>query len=134
VPEPLPVPDPDLSRTLVTELLDDMYGAFLDRDWDRFDAHLTQDVTAWESHLPQMMRGLEGLRAFRAERGEPAALAGLSVDLLDLDVWGDVAVARYVLTARGADPQAQPQLTRVTEVLRWDGAAWRIARRHAEAR
>lgn len=133
MPEHLPAPGPDTSATLVGELLDDMYDAFMARDWDRFDSHLTPDVTAWESHLPEMIRGLTGLRSYRAERGEPGPLAGLSVDLIDLDVWGEVAVARYVLQARAVDPQAPAHHTRVTEVLRWDGSAWRIARRHAEA-
>lgn len=128
------VPDVSSSRVQITALLEDMYAAFLERDWDRFNANLTQDVTAWESHLPDMIRGLDQLQAYRASRGEPSPLAGLTFDLLDLDVWGEVAVARYHLIAQPPGPQAQPATTRVTEVLHWNGSRWLIARRHAEAR
>lgn len=134
VSQDVAAPDAATTRTLVTALLDDMYGAFMERDWERFNAHLTQDVTAWESHLPEMMRGLDELQAYRARRGEPAPLAGLTFDLTDLDVWGDVAVARYILTAHPIAPEAASSSTRVSEILRWNGTRWLIAHRHAEGR
>jgi hypothetical protein len=127
-------PDSTTSRALIEAALDDMYAAWMDRDWDRFDTHLDRDVTAWESHLPEMIRGVEELGRYRAARGEPTRMHSLTADVSDVDVWGETAVVRYLLTGEPVDATAPRRLARVTEVLRWNGSAWVIVARHAEAR
>lgn len=132
--EPGAVPDAATSRALIEAGLTDMYAAYLARDWDRFDTHLDPGVTAWETHLPEMIRGVDGLRRHRAERGEPAPLRSLVADVRDVDVWGATAVARYVLRGEPVEESTPARLARVTEVFRWNGSDWLIVRRHAEAR
>ncbi|WP_432564064.1 nuclear transport factor 2 family protein [Kineococcus sp. SYSU DK003] len=128
------VPDAETSRKLVEAALADMYTAWMDRDWERFNTHLDPEVTAWESHLPEMIRGLDELARYRAERGEPPAMRSLAADVSEVAVWGETAVARYLLVGEPVEPSTPRRVARVTEVFRWNGSDWVIVRRHAEAR
>lgn len=129
-----PAPDAQVSRELIEAALADMYAAWMDRDWDRFNTHLDPQVTAWESHLPEMIRGLDDLGRYRAERGEPPAMKSFSADICDVDVWGETAVVRYLLVGEPLQESTPRRVARVTEVFRWNGSDWLIVRRHAEAR
>jgi ketosteroid isomerase-like protein len=113
--------------------IDDMYAAFLAGDRRRFDAHLHADVTTWETHLPGPLRTRGELDAYRDERdaaGRRPRLTALDATDKHIDVWGDAAVARYVLVARGPDGAAEH--TRVTDVLRRVDGRWLIVHHHAE--
>ncbi|WP_432486732.1 YybH family protein [Kineococcus sp. SYSU DK018] len=127
-------PTPGTPAGAVVEAIDDMYAAWVERDWERFDAHLSGDVVAWESHLPEPIRGLDQLAAHRATRPAPTVMREFRAHGHEVDVWGETAVARYLLVGEPLDPAAPRREARVTEVLRWDGERWRITRRHAEAR
>lgn len=111
----------------------DLYACLGDRS--RFDAHLDPDITIWESDAGRLLHGLaalDELRAARAARPRTGSLAGLGPEELTVDVWGDSALARYVLRARyhGDGPD---DLFRVTDVLRLSSSGWRIVHHHAEA-
>ncbi|MDQ6527179.1 DUF4440 domain-containing protein [Nocardioides sp. LHD-245] len=111
----------------------DMYDAYLAQDRVRFDRHLAADATTWESHLPRLFDRHE-LDSYR-DRRTPAdlpAIDDLQVTVHRVDVWGGVAVARYLLHAVVAN--RTPETTRITDVLTRDEAGWRIAHHHAEAR
>ncbi|MER7419513.1 nuclear transport factor 2 family protein [Micromonospora peucetia] len=114
--------------------IDDMYDAFLAGDTRRFDTHLHPEVTTWETHLPGPLRTRAELDAYRAQRdsaGARPALDRLAPEELRVDVWGDVAVARYVLVSVPAGG-GQAQHSRVTDVMRRTDDGWRIAHHHAE--
>ncbi len=114
--------------------IDDMYAAFLAGDRARFDAHLHDEVTTWETHLPGPLRTRRELDAYRNGRdaaGERPVLAALIATDKRIDVWGEVGVARYVLVARTADGGPEEH-TRVTDVLRCVDGAWQIMHHHAE--
>ncbi|WP_198169410.1 nuclear transport factor 2 family protein [Herbidospora daliensis] len=117
----------------VAAAIDDMYDAFLAGDRPRFDSHLHPEVTTWESHLPGPLRTRAELDAYRAERdaaGARPSLDSLRAREMRVDVWGDTAVARYVLVA--VAPGGPPEHTRVTDVLRRTAAGWAIVHHHAE--
>lgn len=114
--------------------IDDMYAAFVAGDRTRFDAHLHEDVTTWETHLPGPLRTRRELDEYRDTRdgaGKRPVLTALSATDKRIDVWGDVGVARYVLVSRDAATGAE-QRTRVTDVLRCLDGRWRIVHHHAE--
>jgi len=117
----------------IVEGIRDMYAAFLAGDRRRFDGHLAADATTWESHLPRLYDRAE-LDAYRDRRSpaETPVLDDLRVGVERVDVWGDVAVVRYVLTA--VPPQGGAETTRVTDVLAHGGDGWRIVHHHAELR
>lgn len=118
----------------IAACIDDMYDAFLAGDTRRFDTHLHPEVTTWETHLPGPLRTRAELDAYRAQRdsaGTRPALDRLAPEEVWVDVWGDVAVARYVLVSVPAGG-GQAQHTRVTDVMRRTDDGWRIAHHHAE--
>jgi len=114
--------------------IDDMYAAFLAGDRQGFDAHLHDDVTTWESHLPGPLRTRRELDSYRDTRdaaGERPVLDVMAATEKRIDVWGDTGVARYVLVTRDAT-SGEEQHTRVTDVLRCLDGSWRIVHHHAE--
>jgi hypothetical protein len=121
----------DISGDAVLEGIRDMYAAFLDGDRARFDRHLDPATTTWESHLPRLYDRAE-LDTYRDGRpaSEPA-VADLRVEPQQVDVWDDVAVARYLLLVTGS-AGAAVETTRVTDVLRRRPDGWRIVHHHAE--
>jgi ketosteroid isomerase-like protein len=124
----------EIGAAAIAAGIDDMYAAFVAGDRTRFDAHLHEDVTTWETHLPGPLRTRRELDTYRRNRdaaGERPVLAALIATDKRIDVWGDVGVARYVLVAResGGGPEQQ---SRVTDVLRCVDGDWRIVHHHAE--
>jgi ketosteroid isomerase-like protein len=125
----------DRAMGAVEALIDDLYEAVLAGDRPRFDAHLAPDVTVWESHVSTMMRGVAELSAYRDSRDErdgPTSLASLSADHKLVAVFDGTALARYRLVARSATAATPAIEFRVTDVLRHEGADWRIVHHHAE--
>lgn len=117
----------------IVEGIRDMYDAYLARDRARFDDHLAADVTTWESHLPRLLERHE-LDTYRDRRtpAEMPAIDDLGVTVQRIDVWGEVAVARYLLEAVASGGAVET--TRITDVLTRDADGWRIVHHHAEAR
>jgi ketosteroid isomerase-like protein len=127
----------DRAAGAVEALIDDLYDAVLAGDRPRFDAHLVPDVTIWESHVPALMRGVAELSAYRDVRDErdgPSSLSSLSADQKLVAVFDGTALARYRLVACSATVATAAIEFRVTDVLRHDGAEWRIVHHHAERR
>ncbi|MFF5243259.1 DUF4440 domain-containing protein [Streptosporangium sp. NPDC000095] len=118
---------------LISAGIDDMYDAFLAADRHRFDGHLHDAVTTWETHLPGPLRTRRELDAYRDERdgsGARPRLARLEAEDKWIDVWEDTGVARYVLVAQ--PPDGPVQRSRVTDVLRRVGGDWLIVHHHSE--
>ncbi len=111
--------------------LDDMYDAFQQRDWERFNVHLDPAVTAWESHLPEMIYGQAQLDAYRASRPAPPALSSFGAVGLEVESWGETALARYSLVGVDAGTAVERR-SRVTEVFRRNADRWVIVHRHSE--
>jgi ketosteroid isomerase-like protein len=114
--------------------IDDMYRAFLAGDRDRFDEHLHEDVTTWETHLPgplRTRRELDDYRTTRDAAGQRPRLAVLAATEKRIDVWGSFGVARYLLVARETSA-APEQHSRVTDVLRCVDGRWLIVHHHSE--
>ncbi|OZC55591.1 hypothetical protein CH267_13620 [Rhodococcus sp. 06-621-2] len=122
--------NPEVTALIQGEL-DDMYDAFQHRDWERFNVHLDPSVTAWETHLPEMIDGQAELDALRASRPAPARLSDFGASALKVDSWGDTAIARYLLIGTDATTAIERR-SRVTEAFRWNGVRWVIVHRHSE--
>jgi ketosteroid isomerase-like protein len=124
----------EIGAAAIAAGIDDMYAAFLAGDRSRFDAHLHEDVTTWETHLPGPLRTRRELDSYRDTRdaaGERPVLEAMNAIDKRIDVWGDTGVARYVLVTRDAR-SGEEQRTRVTDVLRCLNGEWRIVHHHAE--
>lgn len=124
----------EIGAAAIAAGIDDMYAAFQAGDRARFDAHLHEDVTTWETHLPGPLRTRSELDTYRDTRdsaGERPVLALMAATDKRIDVWGDVGVARYVLVTKDAT-SGEEQQSRVTDVLRCVDGAWRIVHHHSE--
>jgi 5-enolpyruvylshikimate-3-phosphate synthase len=114
----------------------DMYDAFASDDRERFDSHLDSRTTTWESELPRIYTRAE-LDEFRDQRNSSAVaqpvVSHIRVDPRRVDVWGDTAIAVYLLTVATV-VDAQVDATRVTDVLRRADDGWRIVHHHAQHR
>lgn len=127
------VPDTATDHDQIARLVTDLYHAVLQGDRAGFDRHLDPDITTWETHLPDLLRGkgeLDTYRDRRAADGAQPSLSALAVEHLLIDVHTDRAVARYHLVAKETDQTVL--LFRVTDVLRRDGDRWTILHHHSE--
>lgn len=119
----------------VVAVIEQLYEALGDRP--AFDDHLHEDITIWESDADHMLHGTAQLDHLRDRRAAAAAGSAPSVSVaphsLEVDVWGDTAVARYVLKAVYQDGAVQDKSFRVTDVLRRDGDRWLIMHHHSES-
>lgn len=116
----------------IVDALDDMYAAFMTADWERFNKHLDPAITAWETHLPDMIHGQGQLDAYRQNRPAPKKLSHLTASNHIIDTWQSTTLVRYILTGASQSDPADVRSSRVTEVFRWNGSRWTISHRHSE--
>ena len=111
-----------------------MFRKFAEHDPDGVEAALHEDCTVWDLFVPQLVRGREDRARFHAEdQAQSQARGPLSYSIAPeaTDVWGDTAVARYVLRFSYRPPNAVEGVVRITSVLRRqpDGR-WLIVHHH----
>lgn len=129
-----PGPWAEEKASQIAGAIDSMYRAFVAGDQRGFDRHLHPRVTTWETHLPGHLRERSELDAYRNRRDSAGArpqLSRLEAEEKRIDVWGDTAVARYVLVAVPVDAGPEERF-RVTDVLRRGAPGWRIVHHHSE--
>ena len=117
----------------IRAVIDGMFQAFLAHDPAGVDAPLHPDCTIWDLFVPQLIRGADQRAAFHeADRAQSMARGRLTLDTGDpvIDVWGDIGLARYVLTFDYQPPNALAGRVRITTVLRRAGDSWRIVHHH----
>jgi ketosteroid isomerase-like protein len=125
----------DDARQQIWAAVRDMYDGFLAGDRERIDRHILPEATIWDSEAPALAHGLAGLAAIRAARptaGESPVVKSIDTYQPVIDVWGDVAVARYVFAVCFADPQRPTEVLRNTGVWRRVDGVWRVAHNHED--
>jgi len=117
----------------VEGLIRSIYEAFAKGQVNRIEEALVSDCTVWDVFTPRLIRGREERARFHAMDQEQMLSRGpLSWRLGELlvDVWGDVAVARYILDFEYLPPRPFAGSVRVTDVLRRLDGRWLIAHHH----
>lgn len=120
-------------ESAIADLIRGIYEAFAEGQADRIEEALAADCTVWDVFTPQLIRGREERARFHAVDQEQRRARGpLSWRLGEpqVDVWGEVAVARYVLDFEYLPPRAFAGSVRVTDVLRRRGGRWLIVHHH----
>jgi len=110
-----------------------MYKAFADGRPDSIEEALAASCTVWDVFTPELIRGREERARFHAADQEQMRARGrLSWHLHEpmVDVWGDVAIARYVLDFEYGPPRAVAGSVRITDVLRRLDGRWLIVHHH----
>ena len=119
----------------VATVIEELYAALGNRP--AFDQHLHTEVTIWESDAETMLTGLAELDRLRDLRAAGARSDAepprVTPESMHIDIWGDTAVARYLLHVEHAEATSADSFFRVTDVLRREDERWLIVHHHAEA-
>ena len=114
-------------------LIQGVFDAFEDRDVQGMEDVLHDECTLWDLFEPELVAGKEEREAFH-ERDKTQSMArgqlSISIDPLKLDVYNEVAVARYWLEFNYEPPNAAAGRVRITDVLLRTPNGWRIVHHH----
>ena len=107
-----------------------IYEAFLVGDRDAIDDGLAPDATLWDAFHEPLLRG-KAERDARPpnDRPEPSALRAHDEVI---DVWGDVALVRHLLTV--VYPDGSEERVRNTGVWRRADGRWLCVHNHEDLR
>jgi ketosteroid isomerase-like protein len=117
----------------ILAVIDGMFAAFGAHDPAGVEAALDPDCTIWDVFVPGLIVGPEARRAFHeADRMQSVARGPLRMERSDplISVWGDIALARYVLSFEYAPPNAVSGDVRISTLFRRHSGAWRIVHHH----
>ena len=117
----------------IAALIRGIYQAFAEGRLAAIEEALAQECTVWDVFTPELIRGRgERARFHAADQAQMRARGPLRWQLGEplVDVWGDVAVARYVLDFEYQPPRALAGSVRVTDVLRRLEGRWLIVHHH----
>lgn len=120
-------------RDRIVALINDMFAAFAAGRPDAVEAALQEDCTVWDVFTPDLVRGPAARAEFHeADQRQAHERGELTYRLSDplVDVWGDTAVARYLLEFSYAAPGALRGTIRITDVLRRGTSGWSIVHHH----
>ncbi|WP_327092788.1 nuclear transport factor 2 family protein [Nonomuraea sp. NBC_01738] len=116
-----------MARDAVWAVINGMYEAYSRGDRDGIDRRLHPGATIFDSADPVMITNREQLNKVRDARPDEGRVRLSAHDEI-VDVWGDTALARYLLKVepeRGAD-----EVVRTTTVLRRFEGEWLIVHVH----
>ncbi len=120
-------------RQAVEAAIRDMFRRFAEHDPEGVEAALHDDCTVWDLFVPQLIVGREERRRFHADDQAQAQARGplsMHIDAPVIDVWGDTALARYLLRFHYEPPNAVEGVVRITSVLRKQDGAWLVVHHH----
>jgi ketosteroid isomerase-like protein len=108
-----------------------IYAGFLEGDRGAIDARIAPDATLWDAFHEPLISGKEELDAVRDARpeGGPQPVDLRPADPV-IDVYGDVAVVRHLLTAVYAD--GSEQRIRNSGVWRLTDGRWLCVHNHED--
>ena len=117
----------------IWNLIQGVFDAFEGRNVQGMEDVLHEDCTLWDLFEPELISGKAEREAFH-ERDKAQSMArgrlSISIDPLKLDVYGEVAVARYWLSFDYEPPNATSGRVRITDVLLRAPGGWRIVHHH----
>ena len=114
-------------------LIETIFRSFASGDVAGIDGCLDDGVTIWDVFTPELIVGKAERDDFHArDRAQMRARGRLHLDVGPtlIDVHGDVAWARYVVTFRYEPPGETSGRVRVTDVLVRRGVGWRVVHHH----
>jgi ketosteroid isomerase-like protein len=118
-----------MAREAVWAVITGMYDAYGRGDRAGIDRLLHPEATIWDSADPTLITSREQLEKVRDARpADGPAEIGLRAYDEVVDVWGETALARYLLRVDFAE--GEPEIVRTTTVLRLHEDAWLIVHVH----
>ncbi|MEV4091508.1 YybH family protein [Streptosporangium saharense] len=122
-----------MAHEAVWAVITAMYEAYLRGDRPGIDRLLHPEATIWDSAEQVLITSREQLEKVRDARPQDGpAETGIGVHDQVVDVWGDTALARYLLRVDLAG--SAPEIVRTTAVLRRSAdGGWLIVHLHENA-
>ena len=111
-----------------------MLDSFLAGDRQTADDFIHQDVTLWDSVVPELIMGLDGLNALRDARpasAGPSSVKEICNENPVIDIYGDIAVVRYDLFVRFKN-EAPDEIIRNSAVWRRFPEGWLVIHNHED--
>lgn len=128
-----PLANPDAEAIWAAVL--DMYDCYLTGDRERSNGHIAPDVTLWDSEHEPLLVGRDALDALRDTRPAPTEqtrVSAIETGEPVIDVWGDVALCRYVFEVVFADPSRPRERVRNTAVWHKRDGRWVVVHNHED--
>ena len=119
----------DDEQETIWAALNETYAGFLANDPARTDRHIDPAATIWDSAEPDLIRGKDELDALRGRRPPSKPPDELAATDPVIDVWGDVALVRHILTVV---ENGKTTLIRNTSVWRRKGDTWLVVHNHED--
>ncbi len=117
----------------IWRLIQGVFDSFAGRDVQGMEDLLHDDCTLWDVFEPELIEGKAERVAFH-ERDKTQSMArgrlSITIDPLKLDVYNEVAVARFWLQFSYEPPNATSGRVRITDVLLRTPYGWRIVHHH----
>ena len=121
-------------KQAVADLVRRIFASYQKFDPDLLELCDAPDCTLWDLFEPELVHGGSSARAqFREKDMSDSQKRGpLTIEIEEplVDVWGDVAVARYYLNYAFAPPGELSGHVRITTVARKIDGEWRRAHHH----
>jgi ketosteroid isomerase-like protein len=117
----------------IFKVITDMFSAFENHNIQEIEAALAEDCTVWDVFQPDLIRGREERVKFHEGDQEQMQARGdltMSISEPVIDIWGDTALVRYVLSFDYTPPNPTSGQVRITDVLRSTNGRWRIIHHH----
>lgn len=118
----------------ILAVIDGMFAAFAAHDPAGVEAALDPDCTIWDVFVPELIVGREARLAFHeADRAQSVSRGPLRLERGQpkIDVWGEIGLARYILSFEYEAPNAVSGRVRISTVFRRsETGAWRIVHHH----
>ena len=125
--------EPISDAAAIEALIRGIFENFAAHRSDDIESALDDDCTIWDVFQPDLIRGPAERERFHAADQAQMQARGkltLTVETPLIDIWGDTAVARYVLSFRYAPPNATEGTVRITDVLRRRNGRWVVVHHH----
>ena len=117
----------------IWKVIEGVFDAFEGRDPGGIEDALHDDCTLWDLFEPELIAGKAEREAFH-ERDKAQSMArgplSIAIEPLKLDIYGQVAVARYWLKFDYQPPNATAGRVRITDVLLRAPEGWQIVHHH----
>jgi hypothetical protein len=119
----------DDDQEAIWAAVNEIYAGFLAGDPARTDRNIDPAATIWDSAEPDLIQGKDELDALRARRPPSAPPDELAATDPVIDVWGDVALVRHLLTV-----VVDGETTRIrnTSVWRRRDDTWLVVHNHED--
>lgn len=119
----------DDDQQAIWAAVNEIYAGFLAGDRARTDRQIDPAATIWDSAEPDLIRGKDELDALRRRRPPSTPPDELAASDPVIDVWGDVALVRHLLTVVEGEQTTQ---IRNTSVWRRREGSWLVVHNHED--